>query len=205
MKKEICLYFSVDSDDAFMFYALRKKIIDTGPFIFRFYQGDTEYLNNLAMEGKPDIIAVSIFTYGLIADKYMLLPHSGSTGRNYGPVVVSRDPHTIGELPDLKVATPGEKTTAHCIFKMLSPESNTAIVPITPFSEIFHAIDNKQVNAGILIHEGRLIYKDLGYHLIVDLGKWWFNKTGLPLPLGGTVINKNLGGNSIRLISSYLK
>jgi len=204
-KKEISLYSSVDSDDAFMFFALKKKMIDTSPFIFRFYQGDTEDLNNLSLEGDPDIIAVSIFTYGLIANKYILFPHSGSVGRNYGPVIVSRNPYKIEDLPDLKVATPGEKTTAHCIFKMISPETKTTTIPIVPFSEIFRAIDNKEVDAGILIHEGRLIYKNLGYHLIVDSGKWWFDKTGLPLPLGGTVINKALGEDVIYIISSYLK
>jgi len=205
VKKEITLYLSCDSDDAFMFWALKEGVIDTGPFVFRLRTGNTEDLNIMALKGETDISAVSIYTYGFIADKYLLFPHSGSVGRNYGPVIVSRKKHTISDLPHLRIATPGEKTTAHCILKMLSPESKTATIPIDPFEKVFQAIDRGELDAGLLIHEGRLIYSELGYHLIADIGKWWFQKTGLPLPLGGTVIKRELGEKSIRLISSYLR
>ncbi|MCD6353636.1 MAG: ABC transporter substrate-binding protein [Proteobacteria bacterium] len=205
MKKEITLYYSADSDDAFMFWALKENLIDTEPFHFTLRTGNTEDLNTRALKGKPDISAVSIYAYGFLTDTYLLFPHSGSVGRNYGPVIVSRNPYTIEDLPRLTIATPGEKTTAHSILKMISPQTKTTTIPIVPFNRIFNAIDQGEVDAGLLIHEGRLLYSQSGYHLIADIGEWWFQKTGLPLPLGGTVIKKSLGEETICSISSCLK
>ncbi len=205
MKKEIALYLSCDSDDAFMFWALKEGIIDTSPFVFRLITGNTEDLNIKALKGEPDVSAVSMYAYGLIADKYLLFPHGGSVGRNYGPVIVSRKEYSIYDLPSLKIATPGEKTTAHCVLKMLAPGSRTVTIPIFPFEKVFQAIEQGEVDAALLIHEGRLIYSELGYHLIADIGEWWFHKTGLPLPLGVTVVKKELGEEAIRQISSYLR
>lgn len=205
MNKEISLYYSADSDDAFMFWALKENLIDTRPFHFTLRTGNTEDLNNQALDGKPDISAVSIYAYGFLADEYILFPHSGSVGRNYGPVIVSPNPYTLDDLPRLTIATPGEKTTAHCILRMLSPRTKTTTIPIVPFDRIFEAIDHGDVDGGLLIHEGRLFYSHLGYHLIADIGEWWFQKTGLPLPLGGTVIKKSLGEETIRSVSSCLR
>ena len=205
MKKEITLYYSADSDDAFMFWALKEKLIDTGPFLFKLVTGNTEDLNKLALEDEADITAVSIYTYGFLTDRYLLFPHSGSVGRNYGPVIVSRKPYTAEDLSHLKIATPGEKTTAYCILKMISPGTKTMTVPIIPFQNIFRAIDTGEVDAGLLIHEGRLLYSQLGYHLIMDIGQWWFQETQLPLPLGGTVIKKSLGEADIKFVSSCLR
>lgn len=205
MKEEITLYYSSDSDDAFMFWALKEGIIDTGSFVFRLITGNTEDLNIRALKGEPDVSAVSMYAYGFIADKYLLFPHSGSVGRNYGPVIVSRKEYSIYDLPGLKIATPGEKTTAHCVLKMLAPETRTVTIPISPFEKVFQAIDQGEVDAAILIHEGRLIYSELGYYLITDIGGWWFHETGLPLPLGVTVVKRELGEESIRKTSSYLK
>jgi len=205
VKEEITLYYSSDSDDAFMFWALKEGIIDTGSFVFRLITGNTEDLNIRALKGEPDVSAVSMYAYGFIADKYLLFPHSGSVGRNYGPVIVSRKEYSIYDLPGLKIATPGEKTTAHCVLKMLAPETRTVTIPISPFEKVFQAIDQGEVDAAILIHEGRLIYSELGYYLITDIGGWWFHETGLPLPLGVTVVKRELGEESIRKTSSYLK
>ena len=201
----ITFYYSADSDDAFMYWALRKKIIDTGPFILHIKTGNTEDLNRSALSGEPDICALSIYTYGLISDQYFLFPHSGSVGRNYGPVIVAKRPYTLVDLPKLVVATPGENTTAHCLLKLLSPQTKTKVIPIVPFERILEAIEHGEVDAGLLIHEGLLMYAQFGLHLVCDMGKWWFQKTSLPLPLGGTVIKKSLGKEAIAFLSSCLR
>ncbi|MCX8012276.1 MAG: ABC transporter substrate-binding protein, partial [Desulfobacterota bacterium] len=149
--------------------------------------------------------ALSIYTYGLISDIYYLCNHSGSMGRNYGPVIVAKQPYPADKLPSLVIATPGEKTTAHCLLKMFSPQTKTRVIPIVPFERVLKAIDDGEVDAGLLIHEGLLLYPKYGLHLVADLGKWWFKKTSLPLPLGGTVIKKALGKEPAAFISSCLK
>jgi 1,4-dihydroxy-6-naphthoate synthase len=201
----ITFYYSADSDDAFMYWALRKKIIDTAPFILTIKTGNTEDLNRAALSGEPDICALSIYAYGLIADRYVLFPHSGSVGRNYGPVIVAKKPYTVDDLPNLTVATPGENTTAHCLLKLISPQTKTKVIPIVPFERVLEAIDHGEVDAGLLIHEGLLLYSQLGLHLVCDVGKWWFEKTALPLPLGGTVIKKALGSEAISFLSFCLR
>lgn len=201
----ITFYYSADSDDAFMYWALKKKIIDTDPFILHIKTGDTEDLNRAALSGEPDICALSIYTYGLISDRYFLFPHSGSVGRNYGPVIVAKKPYTLDDLPNLVVATPGENTTAHCLLKLISPQTKTKVIPIVPFERVLEAIDHGEVDAGLLIHEGLLMYSQFGLHLVGDVGKWWFQKTSLPLPLGGTVIKKALGNKAISFLSFCLR
>ncbi len=201
----ITFYYSADSDDAFMYWALRRKIIDTGPFILNIKTGNTEDLNRSALNGEPDICALSIYAYGLISDRYFLFPHSGSVGRNYGPVIVAKKPYTLDDLPNLVVATPGENTTAHCLLKLISPQTKTKVIPIVPFERILEAIDHGEIDAGLLIHEGLLMYSQFGLHLVCDVGKWWFQKTSLPLPLGGTVIKKALGKEAIAFLSFCLK
>ena len=201
----ITFYYSADSDDAFMYWALRRKIIDTAPFILHIKTGNTEDLNRSALSGEPDICALSIYAYGLISDQYFLFPHSGSVGRNYGPVIVAKKAYTLDDLPNLVVATPGENTTAHCLLKLLSPQTKTKVIPIVPFEKILEAIDHGEVDAGLLIHEGLLMYSQFGLHLVCDVGKWWFQKTSLPLPLGGTVIKKALGKEAICLSFFLLK
>ncbi len=201
----ITFYYSADSDDAFMYWALRRKIIDTGPFILHIKTGNTEDLNRSALSGEPDICALSIYAYGLISDQYFLFPHSGSVGRNYGPVIVAKKPYTLDDLPNLVVATPGENTTAHCLLKLLSPRTKTKVIPIVPFERILEAIDHGEVDAGLLIHEGLLMYSQFGLHLVCDVGKWWFQNTSLPLPLGGTVIKKALGKEAISFLSFCLR
>ena len=201
----LIFYHSADSDDAFMYWALKKGIINSAPFTIDIRTGNTEDLNQLALRGKADICALSIYTYGFIADQYILCSHSGSMGRNYGPVIVAKKPYPIDKLPSLLVATPGEKTTAHCLLKMFSPLTKTKVIPIVPFEKIIKAIDEGEVDAGLLIHEGLLLYSAYGLHLVADLGKWWFQKTSLPLPLGGTVIKKSLGKEVVAFLSSCLK
>ena len=201
----ITFYYSADSDDAFMYWALREKIINTDPFILHIKTGNTEDLNRAALSGEPDISAISIYTYGLISDRYSLFSHSGSVGRNYGPVIVAKKPYTLEDLPNITVATPGENTTAHCLLKLISPRTKTKVIPIVPFERVLEAIDHGEVDAGLLIHEGLLIYSQLGLHLVCDVGKWWFQKTSLPLPLGGTVIKKALGNEAVLFLSSCLR
>ena len=201
----IRFYYSTDSDDAFMYWAVRKRIIDTAPYLLNIQTANTEDLNLLALRGEADICAVSIATYGRIADQYLLFPHSGSVGRKYGPVIVAKQPYTSADLPALVVATPGETTTAHCLLKLISPTTKTKTVPIVPFEGILQAIDRGEVDAGLLIHEGLLIYENWGLHLVCDVGKWWFEKTRLPLPLGGTVIKKALGKEAISFLSFCLR
>ena len=180
----LTFYYSADFDDAFMYWAIKKKIIATDPFTLHIKTGNTEDLNQAAREGEPDICALSLYTYGLISDRYFLFPHSGSVGRNYGPVIVSKKPYVFDDLPNLTVATPGENTTAHCLLKLISPQIKTRVIPIVPFERVFEAIDCEEVDAGLLIHEGLLTYSRRGLHLVADLGKWWFQKTSLPLPPG---------------------
>lgn len=204
-RRAIELYHSADADDAFMVWALKSGAVASGGLVFRMRSGDTEELNQLALRGAADIVAVSLFTYGRIVDSYLLLPHGGSVGRKYGPVIVSRRAYPLDALNTLRIATPGETTTAHCVLKMLAPRSLTVTVPIIPFERVFDALDQGEVDAAILIHEGRLLYEARGYSLVADIGAWWFEKTGLPLPLGGTVIKKSLGEETIHVASSCLR
>lgn len=204
-KRAIELYHSADADDAFMVWALKTGVVDSGVLAFRIRNGDTEELNQRALRGAADIVAVSLFTYGSIADCYAIFPHSGSVGRNYGPVIVSRRAYPVDALTGLRIATPGETTTAHCVLKMMAPQSRTVTIPIVPFERVFEALDQGEADAAVLIHEGRLLYESRGYHLVADIGAWWFEKTGLPLPLGGTVIKKSLGEETIRAASSCLR
>jgi 1,4-dihydroxy-6-naphthoate synthase len=204
-KREIELYHSADADDAFMVWALKTGAVDSGLLAFRMRSGDTEELNNLALQGVADIVAVSLATYGRIADRYLLFPHSGSVGRNYGPVIVSRRAYPLDDLRGLRIATPGETTTAHCVLRMMAPLAVTVTIPIVPFERVFDALEQGEVDAAMLIHEGRLLYASRGYHLVADIGAWWYKRTGLPLPLGGTVIKKSLGEQTICAASSCLR
>jgi 1,4-dihydroxy-6-naphthoate synthase len=192
---------SPDSDDAFMFYALAAGKIDTGGIVYQHELQDIETLNRRALRGELEVTAVSIHAYAYLADTYALLPHGSSMGDRYGPRLVAREPRSRDSLAGARIAIPGTLTTAYLVLRLWQPD----FVPVsTPFDEIEDAVERGVVDAGLLIHEGQLTFADRGLHLIVDTGEWWFQQTGLPLPLGGNVIRKDLGEELIETISRHL-
>jgi 1,4-dihydroxy-6-naphthoate synthase len=192
---------SPDSDDAFMFYALAARKIDTDGITYEHELQDIETLNRRAMRGELEVTAVSIHAYAYLADRYALLPLGSSMGDRYGPRLVARAPRSQESLAGARVAIPGTLTTAYLALKLWQPDF--VAVP-TAFDEIEDVVDRGEVDAGLLIHEGQLTFGDRGLHLIADMGEWWFQETGLPLPLGGNVIRKDLGPQLIATISRHL-
>lgn len=204
--KQIRLAYSPDSDDLFMFWAILEKKIDTEDFDFTWESSDTESLNESALNTEQfDVTAISIHNYAYVADRFLLLPHGGSIGNNYGPVLVAKDDIPLDQLSDKKIAVPGVKTTAYLILKMICKTFKEEVVPIQPFSKVFDEIDAGAVDAGLVIHEGRLNYEERGLKKIVDIGEWWYQQFKLPLPLGGNVIRKELGLKTISRVSKILK
>ncbi|MGQ0713841.1 MAG: menaquinone biosynthesis family protein [Gemmatimonadaceae bacterium] len=193
---------SPDSDDAFMFYALAEGKIDTGGIRYVHELQDIETLNRRAIRGELEVTAVSIHAYAYIADRYALLPHGSSMGDRYGPRLVARSPRSREELAGSRIAIPGTLTTAYLALRLWQPDFIS--IP-TPFDEIEDVVERGDVDAGLLIHEGQLTFQDRGLHLLADMGAWWFEQTGLPLPLGGNVIRKDLGEDLIETISRHLR
>jgi 1,4-dihydroxy-6-naphthoate synthase len=198
----IRLAFSPDSDDIFMFWPLLRNKIDTRGYAFTAERADTETLNTRAEKADVDVIAVSVAHYGRIADHYALLTHGASVGRGYGPVVVTRQPSTLEALRGKRIAIPGERTTAYAVLRLMLPEFEAVTVPISPYRRVFEALERGDVDAALLIHEGRLTYEREGTHKVADIGEWWQQETGLPLPLGGNVIAKSLGANAMQEVST---
>jgi 1,4-dihydroxy-6-naphthoate synthase len=184
---------SPDSDDAFMFYALAEGLIETGDIEYVHQLEDIETLNRRALSGELEVTAVSIHAYAHLADRYALLSSGCSMGDGYGPRLVSTAPAPAdprAALRGLPVGVPGTLTTAFLALKLYQPE----IVPVViPFDQIEDAVRSGEVPVGLLIHEGQLTYADAGFHLWGDLGAWWLQDTGLPLPLGGNVVRRDLG------------
>lgn len=201
-KQVIRVAHSPDSDDAFMFYALATGKIETGRFEFAHELHDIETLNRDALEGKYEVTAVSIHAYAYLSERYALLASGASMGEGYGPMVVSARPFAPSELAQRLLAVPGERTSAFLALKLAQPEFCYTVLA---FDEIIPAIQRGEVDAGLIIHEGQLIYRKLGLHDILDLGKWWKETTGLPLPLGGNVVRKDLGTEVICELSQVLK
>ncbi len=202
-KRLITVGHSPDPDDAFMFYALAHNKIDTGDLIFRHELQDIETLNRRALKGELEVSAVSIHAYAFLLDKYALLPSGCSMGDKYGPMIVARRPMTVGDLASIKLAVPGTMTTAFLTLRLLLAKEFT--YEVIPFDEIIPAVASGRFDAGLIIHEGQLTFQNQGLHLIADLGVWWQEKTGLPLPLGGNVVRRDLGGETIRTISRLLQ
>lgn len=202
-KQLITVGHSPDPDDAFMFYALAHDKLDTGNLQFRHELQDIETLNRRALRGELDVTAVSIHAYSQLLDKYALLPSGCSMGDQYGPMVVARRPLTREQLRDVTIAIPGTLTTAFLALKLYLPESFR--YEILPFDEIIPAVAEGKYDAGLIIHEGQLTFQNQGLHLVVDLGVWWQQQTGLPLPLGGNVVRRDLGPVVISQISRLLK
>jgi 1,4-dihydroxy-6-naphthoate synthase len=201
----ISLAYSVDADDAFMFHALQAGAIDTGGLTFTHRRAHTGALNQLAIDGAADVVAVSVGVLPAIAARYLILPHGASVGRGYGPVVVARRPLAPRDLAGLRVGIPGATTTAWLVLRLIAPQAIGVEIPIAPFGRIFDALDAGEVDAALLIHEGRMLYRDRGLQLVVDLGAWWLAETGLPLPLGVNVIRSGLGAPRVAQVSSILR
>jgi 1,4-dihydroxy-6-naphthoate synthase len=202
---QISLAYSVDTDDAFMFYALKQGRVDQHGFQFTHQRGDTAFLNSLAVSEGADVIAISAGAYPSVASQYLILPHGASIGRGFGPVVVSRRPLNLAELGDKRVAIPGFSTTAYLVLRMMQPKVQPVVVPIVPFTAMFDALNRGDVDAALLIHEGRLLYEEHGFKKVCEVGEWWQAETGLPLPLGVNVIRRSLGLDTISQVSKILR
>jgi 1,4-dihydroxy-6-naphthoate synthase len=203
MSRTIHVAHSPDSDDAFMFYALAENLIDTGDLTFVHELQDIESLNRRAMVAELEVTAVSIHAFAYLADRYALLPHGASMGEGYGPRLVAREPLAVSDIAGRRVAVPGELTSAFLALKLFQPAVTTEVVP---FERIIDHVSSGRADLGLLIHEGQLTYGAEGLHLVADLGAWWAAETGgLPLPLGGNVIRRDLGNDLIRRVSRLLR
>jgi 1,4-dihydroxy-6-naphthoate synthase len=192
---------SPDSDDAFMFYGLASGKVPSNGFELQHVLSDIETLNRAAFEGRYEITAVSFNAYAHLTDRYILLPHGASMGDRYGPVVVAKKDGPAS-LEGVRVAVPGEMTTAFLTLRLYDPGVQYVVMP---FDEIQEAVHAGEVAAGLLIHEGQVTYEEEGLRKIVDLGEWWADRTGgLPLPLGGNVIKRDLGPATIAKLSRLL-
>jgi 1,4-dihydroxy-6-naphthoate synthase len=202
--REITVAHSPDSDDAFMFYALATNKVRVPGLKFTHTLCDIETLNRKAREGKGfyDVSAISFHAYPYIQDNYALLPSGGSVGEGYGPMVIAAKAFSQDEVKTKKIAIPGTLTTAYLALKLFAPKVETEVVP---FDQIMPKVEAGDYEAGLIIHEGQIMYDRHGLHKIVDLGKWWRDKTGLPLPLGGNAIRRALGKETISQVAKALK
>ncbi len=199
--KEITVAHSPDSDDAFMFYALVNNKIDTGDLKFVNILSDIETLNRKAFEGVYDVTAISFHAYAYVSDKYVLMPCGASMGIGYGPILVAKRKFSLSDLKDLTIGVPGTLTSAFLILKIFEPNVKYKVIQ---FDKIIDAVLNDEIDAGLLIHEGQLTYSNSGLVKLIDFGEWWYDQTGLPLPLGGNAIKKELGIQLMKKVSRYL-
>jgi len=205
MKKqlqEIKVAHSPDSDDAFMFYALATNKVGLEGVKFTHVLSDIEDLNRRALAGEFEVSAISFHAYPYLQDRYRLLNHGGSVGFGYGPMIVANRPMSPEEALSKTVAIAGERTTSALVLRLCAPEVKTVVVP---FDQIIPAIVEGSVEAGLLIHEGQLTYATAGLHKVLDLGRWWLDQTGLPLPLGGNVVRRDLPEAFAVQLSKVLK
>jgi len=199
----IRLGHSPDPDDAFMFWALAERAVDTRGFEFEHVLRDIQTLSEWALEGRLETTAMSLASYPLVQDRYLLLPHGASMGSGYGPIVVSRSPLSLDELRATEIVVPGEMTTAYLTLKLaLGAEFPHRVLP---FDEILEEVEAGRAEAGLLIHEGQLTYEAHGLSKSLDLGEWWLEETGLPLPLGVNVARRDLGEERLRDLSEVLR
>jgi 1,4-dihydroxy-6-naphthoate synthase len=201
--RDISIAHSPDSDDAFMFYGLATNKVRVPGYRFHHTLADIETLNQKAMhEQTYDVTAVSFHAYPYIQDNYAIMACGGSMGENYGPMVVALKPYTTDEMRKLRIAVPGTLTSAYLALKLFAPEVETETVP---FDKIIPAVQAGEYEAGLIIHEGQLTYARDGLRKIIDLGVWWRELTGLPLPLGGNAIRRSLGGDSQLITTNALR
>ncbi|RLS98127.1 MAG: ABC transporter substrate-binding protein [Planctomycetota bacterium] len=194
---------SPDPDDAFMFYALAHNKIPTGNLAFAHELQDIETLNRRCLKQELDISAISLHAFAYLSDKYALLSSGCSMGDRYGPMVVAKKAYTIEELKSLRIAVPGTLTTAFLSLSLLL--GSKFQYEVVPFDEILNAVEQGKVDAGLIIHEGQLTFQNQGLKLVIDMGVWWYEKTGLPLPLGGNVVRKDLGADIISEASRLIR
>ncbi len=200
--REIKVAHSPDSDDAFMFYGMATNKVRIPDVKFTHTLCDIETLNRKAMEGFYDITAISFHAYPYVQDKYALMPSGGSVGEGYGPMIVASRNIPLEEITQHKIAVPGTMTTAYLALKLFAPDIVTEVVP---FDNIIPKVLEGKYEAGLIIHEGQLTFNKVGLHKILDMGKWWRDKTGLPLPLGGNVIRRDLGPELMAACCTALK
>src|SRR3954468_2656646 len=200
-QRTISLAHSPDSDDAFMFYGLATHKLDTGGLEFKHVLKDIQTLNEAARKGVYDVTAISFHAYAYVADKYALLPHGASIGDKYGPIVVSSEQRPPEDIGQMTIAVPGELTSAYLALRIYNKDFQHVVVP---FDEIIDAVRAGDADAGLLIHEGQLFYNQMGLHKVLDLGEWWHEKTGLPLPMGGNAIRRDLGAELMTQVSKHL-
>ncbi|MBX3298881.1 MAG: ABC transporter substrate-binding protein [Acidobacteria bacterium] len=199
--RTITVAHSPDSDDAFMFYGLATNKLETEGLRFEHTLKDIQSLNEDAKNGVFDVTAISFHAYAYVSDKYALLPHGASIGDKYGPIVVAREPRDASEIGEMTIAVPGELTSAYLALRIFNNEFKHIIVP---FDQIMDTVKGGGADAGLLIHEGQLFYNQHGLHKVIDLGEWWFEKTGLPLPMGGNAIRRDLGKDLMKQVSTHL-
>src|SRR5215831_8771757 len=189
---EIVCAHSPDSDDAYMFYALATKKVRSQAIQFRHVLEDIQTLNQKAREGQYELSAISYHAYPYVADKYVLMASGSSVGDGYGPMVVTTRPMEPEELKGKKIAIPGTLTTAYLSLKIFQPDFKPVVVP---FDRILESVQEGAADAGLIIHEAQLTYAKAGFHRVIDMGKWWKETYGLPLPLGGNVLLRSLPDN----------
>lgn len=202
-KQTIRVGHSPDSDDAFMFYALANDKLDTGGLHFVHQLEDIETLNRRALQGELEVSAVSIHAFAHLTERYALLSSGCSMGDRYGPKLIAKEPLTLDQVRDRKIVIPGKLTTAYLAFQLcLGPD---VPVEVLPFDQIVPAVLEGRADVGLIIHEGQLYYPDRGLHQVLDVGEWWFEQTGLPLPLGGNVVRKDLGPEVIQQVGRLIR
>jgi 1,4-dihydroxy-6-naphthoate synthase len=187
--QEIVSAHSPDSDDAFMFYGLATKKVRSPLVSFRHVLEDIESLNRKAMEGRYELSAISYHAYPYVADKYVLMAAGSSIGDGYGPMLIAGRPMAEEDIKGKRIAVPGKLTSAFLALSLFEPDFQAVV---TPFDKIMAAVHERTVDAGLIIHEGQLTFDREGFHKVLDLGKWWKSKYGLPLPLGGNVLLRSL-------------
>jgi len=202
MRQRITVAHSPDSDDAFMFFALAQGKVGDPGLEFVHVLEDIQSLNQRALRGEYEVTAASFHAYAYLADRYALLPHGASMGDGYGPIVVTRAACSPEGLRGKRIAVPGTLTTAALALRLWDPDLQHVVIP---FDQIMDAVAAGTADAGLIIHEGQVTYDSLGLHKVVDLGEWWLRETGLPLPLGGNVIRKDLGPDLMRRVSYLLR
>lgn len=202
VKAKIRVGHSPDADDAFMFYAIAHEKINTAGITFSHVIEDIESLNERAFKADLEVTALSAFAFFQVADKYALMPCGASIGDNYGPMVVSTKSIYPKELEGKRIAVPGLRTTAYLLLRIFLPRFQEVILP---FDKILEAVSKGEVDAGLVIHEGQLTYKNQGFHKVVDLGEWFYEMTKLPLPLGVDAVRKNLGRDVMRKTTRILR
>jgi len=200
--REVTIAHSPDSDDAFMFYGLATNKVRVPGLRFSHTLCDIETLNRKAMEGVYDVTAISFHAYPYVQSHYALLPSGGSIGDGYGPMVVATRAYSASDVKHKRIAVPGTLTTAFLVLKLFAPGVETEVVP---FDQIIPQVLEGKYEAGLIIHEGQLTYDKSGLHRVVDLGKWWQKVTGLPLPLGGNAIRRDLGRELMSQVAAALR